>query len=209
MGNLNTIFLAIIFLFISLSIYAKHYSKKQLYIIFKPLTILLIIAFPLLGFREEYSPYAYLIITGLIFSLLGDLYLLFPDKYFTNGLYSFLIAHILYIIAFTQNVTNYNVLIILPIIIYIYVVVKKLYLKLGKMRYPVYGYILLISSMLVYALNFDYQSGQISFVGIGAILFTISDTTLAFNKFYKKFTNAELIILSSYFVAQLFFAMSI
>ena len=209
MENIKIYFQFLIIILIAGSIFAKQFGKKKLYFALKPLTMLFIIALPLLDFREEYSPFAYLIIIGLVFSFLGDLYLLFPDKYFTNGLYSFLVAHILYIFAFNQNVNQFCFAIILPIILYVFIVFTALKPKLGGMKYPVLVYILIISTMLYSALNMDFQFGKITFIGIGAILFTISDTTLAFNKFYKKFRLAEPIILSSYFIAQLLFAMSI
>jgi len=203
------IHIAIILILASFAIISKQLGKRKFYYALKPLTLLLIIALPLLDFREEYSTYAYLIIIGLVFSLLGDLYLLFPEKYFTNGLYSFLLAHILYILAFNQGINTYCYALLVPIIVYIFIVAKCLKPKLGGMKYPVFGYILVISIMLFSALNMDYQFGQISFVGIGAILFAISDATLAFNKFYKKFSFAEPIILSTYFLAQLLLAISI
>jgi len=203
------IHITIIIILTSLAIVSKQLGKRKFYYVLKPLTLLLIIALPLLEFREEYSTYAYLIIIGLVFSLLGDLFLLFPEKYFTNGLYSFLAAHILYILAFNQGINTYCYALLLPIIVYIFIVAKCLKPKLGGMKYPVFGYILVISIMLFSALNMDYQFGQISFVGIGAILFAISDATLAFNKFYKKFSFAEPIILSTYFLAQLLLSISI
>ena len=126
MTNITTYFIIIILLLILLSIFAKQYGKQKFYIIIKPLTMLFIIAIPLLEMREEYSVYAYLIMTGLIFSLLGDLYLLFPDKYFNNGLYSFLVAHILYIFAFNQNVNEYCFGITFPILLFIFIVIKIL-----------------------------------------------------------------------------------
>ncbi len=209
MDNINTYFIIAIFLFIVASISAKQFGKTKLYIIFKPITILLIIVLPLLDVREEYSTYAYLIMTGLIFSFLGDLFLLFPDKYFNNGLYSFLVAHILYAFAFNQNVNEYSYGVAAVVVVFVLIVVKLLAPKLGAMKYPVIFYILVISVMLYSGINFDRQFFAISYVSVGAILFTISDTVLAFNKFYKKFSLAEPIILSTYFIAQLFFAMSI
>lgn len=209
MDSITSYLLMPIILLIVISIFAKQFGKTKLYFVAKPLTMLFIIAFPLLDMRDEYSPYAYLIMMGLIFSLLGDLYLLYPDKYFTNGLYSFLVAHILYIFAFNKNVSEYSIGIILVVLVYILIISKILVPKLGGMKYPVLFYIFIISLMLYSALNLDIQMSGISYVGIGAILFTISDTTLAFNKFYKKFTFAEPIILSTYFVAQLLLAMSI
>lgn len=209
MENVNSFFIIIIFILIAISISAKQYRKARLYMFVKPLTMLFIIALPLLEVREDYSPYAYLIITGLIMSLLGDLFLLYPNRYFNNGLYSFLVAHILYIIAFNIGVLDYSILIAIPILVYILIVVKFLSPKLGALKYSVFGYILIISIMLFSALNLDKEMGQLSIIGIGAILFTISDTTLAFNKFYKKFSFAEPVILATYFIAQLMFAVTI
>jgi uncharacterized membrane protein YhhN len=209
MSIIDSLFIIVILLLISVSVYAKYYNKKKLFFIVKPLTMIFIIALPLLEVREDYSPYAYLIISGLIISLLGDLFLLYPDKYFTNGLYSFFLAHVLYILAFNLNVNQYSLIISIPILAFVTVVTKVLSSKLGGYKYPVFGYILIISTMLYSALNFDLQAGMLSYIGIGAILFTISDTVLAFNKFYIKLRISEPIILSSYFIAQLLFVLTI
>jgi len=207
---LTNIFIIIILLLILLSVFTKQTGREKLFYIAKPLTMLFIIALPLLEVREEYSTYAFLIMTGLIFSLLGDLFLLNPDRYFNNGLYSFLLAHILYILAFNQNVDSYCGAIALPILIYMVIVLRYLSPRLGGMKYPVIIYMVVISTMVYSAWNnsMNFSSG-INILLIGAILFAISDTVLAFNKFYKKFKLAEPIILSTYFIAQLFFAMSI
>ncbi len=209
MDNMNTYFIVVIFLLIVTSISAKQFRKAKLYMVVKPLTMLFIIALPLLDVREEYSTYAYLVITGLIFSLLGDLFLLYPKKYFNNGLYSFLVAHILYAFAFNQNVSEYCFGVAAVIVVFVLVVTKYLAPKLGAMKYPVILYILVISAMLYSGLNYDRQLLSITYVSIGAILYAISDTVLAFNKFYKKLSFAEPIILSTYFVAQLMFALTI
>ena len=206
---MNTYFIVVIFLLIVTSISAKQFRKAKLYMVVKPLTMLFIIALPLLDVREEYSTYAYLVITGLIFSLLGDLFLLYPKKYFNNGLYSFLVAHVLYAFAFNQNVSEYCLGVAAVIVVFVLVVTKYLAPKLGAMKYPVILYILVISTMLYLGLNHDRQLLTITYVSIGAILFTTSDTVFAFNKFYKKFSFAEPIILSTYFLAQLMFALTI
>lgn len=207
---LTDIFIIIILLLILVSIFTKQTGREKLFFIAKPLTMLFIIALPLLEVREEYPAYAFLIMSGLIFSLLGDLFLLYPDRYFNNGLYSFLAAHILYILAFNQNVNSYCGALALPILLYMTVVLKYLLPRLGGMKYPVIIYMLVISTMVYSAWNTSiYFNNGLDLILVGAILFAISDTVLAFNKFYKKFTLAEPIILSTYFIAQLLFAMSI
>jgi uncharacterized membrane protein YhhN len=44
--------------------------------------------------------------------------------------------------------------------------------------------------------------------GVGAILFTISDTTLAVNHFLRRFRWAQVAILSTYYAAQTLIAWS-
>ena len=210
MLDLKTSLLILIFISIAVAIFAKQFEKSKLFIVTKPLTMLLIIALPLLDGRYEYSRYAYIMVTALSVSLLGDLFLLFPDKYFNNGLYSFLAAHLLFILAFNLNSNHYSLLLVFPIIIYIFVVLRYLYPKLGHYKYPVSLYVGVISVMLYSAVNTDLMLwGRITYLTIGALLFVASDTVLAFNKFYKKFQFADTIILGTYFLAQLFFAFTI
>ena len=45
--------------------------------------------------------------------------------------------------------------------------------------------------------------------GLGISLFTISDTVLAYNKFVKPFKLAQILILSTYYIAQLLIALSV
>ena len=46
------------------------------------------------------AAYKILVLAGLAFSLLGDVALMFPEKWFTAGLVAFLTAHVFYILAF-------------------------------------------------------------------------------------------------------------
>jgi len=193
-----------------LTIIGKQSGKKKLYYFFKPLTMLLIILFPFLFGSEFNSIYQYMILVGLLFSLGGDIFLMFPQKHFKNGLLSFLVGHIMFIIAFNQEVSDYNYLIIFPIIIYMLIIICILFPYLEKYKIPVIIYMLVISLMLYSAWNrYLFFDGAALFVLIGSLLFTISDTVLAFNKFYKKFKFAEPVILSTYFTAQLIFASTI
>ena len=72
-----------------------------------------------------------------------------------------------------------------------------------------YFYTLLLSSMVALAM---YRSNKVNvvsfwFVGIGSILFAISDSSLAIDLFLPGHKNRlffELVIMISYYVAQLF-----
>ena len=77
---------------------AKYQNSKRQLLIFKPATIIILIIiasiFPAIG-----PIYKIFIVSGLLFSLAGDIFLIFPDKYFKYGLIAFLIGHIFYIFA--------------------------------------------------------------------------------------------------------------
>ena len=154
-----------------------------------------------------------LIITALLFSLLGDLLLLFEANdpvFFITGLIAFLLAHIFYIIAFnhlrTTEKIRLKILFFIPVLCYYLFLIVVLYNYLNEMKIPVMVYGGAISLMLVMAVHLagiKYASlGRIVF--FGALLFIISDTILAFNKFYRQWDQASIMIMLSYGLAQLF-----
>ncbi len=77
-------------------------DHRALLFVFKPLTTLLIIAHA--WRRGADAPAARrFVLAGLWFSLLGDVALMWPQHGFVPGLVAFLIAHVLYIVAFTRE----------------------------------------------------------------------------------------------------------
>jgi len=152
------------------------------------------------------------IILALIFSWTGDVLLMFEfmnGNFFIFGLVTFLIAHIFYIL-FYENVIRReglrkNYWWFLPVIIYYFALIYILSPNLGDMKLPVRIYGIVISYMLIQAL----QTGRIKDLGAatlmiaGAILFITSDSILAINKFYESFEFAEISIMLTYGLAQL------
>ncbi|HDL19291.1 MAG TPA: lysoplasmalogenase [Bacteroidetes bacterium] len=76
--------------------------KARVYIC-KPLTMALIILIAIIPSVATRVWYQYLIVAGLLFSLTGDIFLIFPETRFTAGLFSFLIGYIFYIFAFSSG----------------------------------------------------------------------------------------------------------
>ncbi|TAH04545.1 MAG: lysoplasmalogenase, partial [Sphingobacteriales bacterium] len=78
--------------------------------------------------------------------------------------------------------------------------------QLGPMKMPVLIYALVIGSMLIMAL---WQYGKLPrttallFI-IGAMLFVLSDSALALNRFYKPHPYSGILVMSSYVGAQVF-----
>ena len=148
---------------------------------------------------------------ALLFSWFGDVFLLFESKnsaFFLLGLSAFLIAHIFYILFFhhvrTQEKVKSKTALLIVVALYYAALVTFLYPYLGEMKIvvPVYG--IVISFMLLLALHMLFignkPAGQM--MAAGAVLFVVSDSLLAINKFYSPFENAGLLIMLIYGLAQ-------
>lgn len=171
----------------------------------------LIISLAAIRSSPMHSAYKYLVLSSLLISLLGDFFLMLPKGKIIQGMSAFLVAHILYILAFTQNVKNYYFLILVLVFIYASVIYFSLYKKLNKLRPPVLIYVVAISIMGWLAVNryLNFHDTKSLLVLVGGLLFLLSDSVWAINKFRKQFWSAEIIILGTYFSAQFFLALSI
>ena len=155
-------------------------------------------------------------IFALALSLIGDVLLMFVDRsphFFTLGLVAFLLAHVFYILVFLQkrNTKEFPKIIfagLLLIAVSLFLLLKD---HLDNMLIPVFIYMLVILSMV----NSSFlRKGKVpkwsyQLVVFGAILFLISDSILAINKFYQPFPLADILIMSTYALAQFFIVLGI
>lgn len=151
-------------------------------------------------------------IAGLLFSWAGDIILEFSGSnanMFIPGLVCFLLAHIMYLTAFIttpgkNSIIGNRILLLLPVILYGVVLVLYLYSDLKEMKLPVIMYAIIILFMLAGAINRIDKVKKKSFLLVlsGAILFVISDSAIAINKFSYKFEYSGIVIMSTYIVAQ-------
>lgn len=184
-------------------------GRSQVYL-FKPLTTLLIILLALLSPTWPETPaYKWLIVAGLILCLAGDIFLMLPPRYFIAGLGSFLAGHWFYIAAFAAAGTQFTWW-LLPLLIYGGVIYALLHHHLGKMRGPVVVYMLFILLMAWLALGRAAGPGTLSvpLAAVGALLFLLSDSLLALDRFRQKFRAARVLVLSTYWAAQWLIALS-
>lgn len=193
------------------AISGKYQRSKFLHYAFKPLAMIMIISLAWERTLGEPSAYGYLILAGLCISLFGDVCLMLPPRYFRPGLMAFLAAQALYMAAFSLDLKRLSFIWLWAILIYAALVFLFLYRGLGKYRWPVLVYVLAISAMAWLALNRclgSQEPGRL-LAASGAFLFLASDSFNAVNRFRKPFRAAEVIILGTYFAAQLLFALSI
>ncbi len=190
--------------FLTIWSYKKH---QRLFFIFKPLTTILIIA--IAAGSGLSSAYSVAIFIALILSLFGDVFLLFETK-FIYGLISFLLAHIVYIRAFYSGFSGLGVYVALPLLAFAVIMMSQLWPNAGKLKIPVLIYISVILAMVYQAAEMYLQSRTTAalLVFVGALLFAFSDSVLAINRFKKEFSGAQVLILSSYYLAQWLIASS-
>lgn len=196
----------------ALAIWGEYKPTRTQVYIFKPLTTVLIILLALMGAgMETAAAYKWLIVAGLILCLAGDVFLMLPERYFLPGLGSFLAGHWFYIAAFTAGVGTQWSWWGAPLLLFGAVIYGLLHPHLGKMRGPVIAYIVTILLMAWQALGrwSLLQTGGALLAAVGAVLFVVSDATLALDRFRQQFASARVIVLTTYWLAQWFIAYSV
>lgn len=195
-----------------LHIRAEYRGPQYHVYLFKPATMVFILLIAE-QIGKPYPPlYKYAILSGLICSLTGDVFLMLPSDRFIPGLVSFLIAHLLYITAFTSGIGfSFSIWSLAPFVIVGGLVFGVLSRHLGKMKLPVLIYMVVILVMAWQAWERWHQTGQrgalLAF--IGACLFLISDSAVAVNRFRGEYKSAQALVLSTYFSAQWLIAQSL
>jgi uncharacterized membrane protein YhhN len=153
---------------------------------------------------------------GILFSLAGDIALMFIDRFFMLGLIAFLMAHVAYLIGFNmplpQTTTFWSiglaVVIGLGSVRVLRRIVGSMYAK-GEKRLvlPVIVYGTVITLMLLAAMltlfRLDWDATAALLVSFGAALFYFSDIILAWNKFVSPIKNGRMLNVGLYHLAQI------
>jgi len=204
--SFTIIFLAIVLL----ELFSSNIkSLLPIHVIAKPLILLSLIFFFINQGKHLSSKTKVITLLALLFSLAGDVLLMFTDisaSFFLSGLVAFLLAHIMYIMVFLDKKNSKKIALIFITVLLIYAIGIFYLLKdgLGDMLIPVIVYMLVILTMI---LTSTMRKGNVSnksynLVFIGAIFFVISDSFLAINKFYQPVPLSKIIIMSTYSLAQ-------
>ena len=156
-------------------------------------------------------------ILALAFSYAGDIILIIPGNnplFFIGGLISFLVAHLFYTKLFitlsplSKNIIKKNPIWIVGIILFLTAFLSYLVPKIDtSLKIPVIAYALIICIMLLSTLNLKERIGKRphNMIVAGAILFVLSDSILALNKFDPAFhgmTFMHALVMITYISAQ-------
>jgi uncharacterized membrane protein YhhN len=214
----NTLFFKIYIAFSIVYLFILLFRYDNLDLLFKPVLM------PLLGFGVYVYPKFPLrkfLLRALVLSWIGDVILLFADIaeiYFILALISFLISHILYSLIFNkqtkiQNNNKKIFFLIGSLVIACYLIAMILFLMptLGNLEIPVIVYASVISTMLLFAFNgfLVWEKPGNIYIFTGALIFVISDSILAVNKFHHPIEKSSFYIMLTYLVAQYLIVMGI
>jgi len=192
-------------------------GMDEVRLISKSVLMPLLILYAFTRFAEKKSGLFIMLIISLVFSWLGDLFLLFDtgeSSFFIFGLLSFLLAHIAYIFIYRKAKYPNTELALLPTqqMRYLFIlvlagsaVIYVLFPHLGDLALPVIVYAGALTYMAIAALyRYGRTTGSsFALVFIGAMLFMLSDSMLAVNKFVGAFSYAGFWVMATYAGAQL------
>ncbi|HEV8689098.1 MAG TPA: lysoplasmalogenase [Ideonella sp.] len=193
----------------ALTIAADWAGIGALHFVLKPLTTLLIITWAWSRGGDAPARQRWVRI-GLVWSLVGDVALLWPQQGFLPGLVSFLLAHLAYIVAFTRGLRFAA----RPLPFVAYALVAGAILSVlwpgvpPALRGPVLAYVAALACMAAQAgawwlaARGGPDEPWARRAALGGVLFMASDATLAVNRFLSPVPASGLWILATYWAAQ-------
>ena len=194
-------------------------SWKRIEYFAKPATMILLLIWLVLVGLDKIPLFFFAV--GIFFSLVGDVFLMlsyarFSDRWFFPGLAAFLLAHVSYIVGLNVPLPNVSLLWSALVALILALAAARLLRRiissihqkgLKRMAFPVGLYGTIITLMLLSALltlsNLDWKPFASILVASGALLFYMSDSVLAWNKFVSPLRNGRLINMILYHLGQI------
>jgi len=194
---------------------AAHYrGTRAISATLKALPILALAAVTAAAWSGPGASYAGLVTGGLLASAVGDVCLVWPER-FTWGLASFLLAHCFYLAAFAAGAVQGGVAWpwLLGIAAAAGALLTALWPHLGRVRGAVLVYVTVIALMAWTAARraggptTPASSG--AFALVGSLVFMTSDAILALDRFAKRIPAAHAVVMVTYYAAQTLIAASV
>jgi uncharacterized membrane protein YhhN len=194
---------------VALVLRGESSSRRPLVWLFKPLASVMFVAIGAQLYRPPNPPGAW-ILAALLLCLVGDVFLMLP-RGLLPGLAAFLLGHVAYVAAFHTMAPAHQwpPVLAVPVMVVSAVATGWLWPHLGKMRAPVLAYVTVITVM-VWAAASVYDAGVTGWITpTGALLFYLSDLSVARDRFVRKAFVNRAWGLPAYYLGQLLLALSV
>lgn len=184
--------------------WAAHTNRKPWEYVFKPLTMVVLVAAALAMSDPSDDAARSAMVVGLLLSLIGDIFLMIGERYFLQGLVAFLLAHIAYTVGLAMIGLT-----VVPLLVGLFVVIvaasvfgTRIVRGAAKtdaaMAIPVGIYMGVISLMVIAAIG----TGNWLAI-VGALLFFFSDACIGWDRFVSPLPARSLLVMVTYHVGQI------
>lgn len=179
-------------------------DRRPVEYVLKPATMVVLIAAALSMEDPVSSGARGFMVAGLVFSLAGDVFLMLDEKYFLGGLVSFLVGHVMYVVALAQFELSGPWLLIGVLVVAAGAALIGTKVVRGSGRtdsrlpIPVALYMAVISAMVVTAFGTTVAAAI-----VGAMLFYGSDGILGWNRFVQPVPHGRLAVMTTYHLGQI------
>ncbi|CAN5582372.1 lysoplasmalogenase [soil metagenome] len=190
--------------------WASYTERRPYELVLKPLTMVVLIAATAVMPDPVSDTARWIILIALIWSLAGDVCLLFAERFFLSGLVAFLLAHVAYTIAMLQIDVVPPLLMLGTVAVLIAAAVVGSRIIRGvqetepAMVGPVVAYLAVISFMVVAAIGTGTP-----FAIVGALLFYASDGFIGWNRFVEELPYRNLLVMVTYHLGQVGLVLSL
>lgn len=184
---------------------------QWLHWICKPLATALILCVAWRARPARSAHYRRWIVCGIACSLAGDVLLMLPQDLFVPGLMAFLFGHLCFLAAFLGD-SRFAARpgLLLASLAYGAINLSLLWGSIGSaLRLPVLVYVLVLACMggqamvraRVLAQSGDTRARPARLAAAGALMFMLSDSLLAWNRFHAPIPWANVWVLATYYLA--------
>ncbi len=194
-------------------LYSRWNNIHFLEYIAKPFLLIWIAVFYFLNTRSfRKDVFIYL---AFLFSWTGDMFLMLAHingLFFYVGVGGFFLAQLSYIKVFTSCIRSDNKgylfkrpVLLIPFAVYLSAILVLITGKMEGIMIPViivYAFALILMSVTALNRKTHVNKASFNFVFWGSVLFVISDSMIAINKFYAEFPRSSFLIMLTYFTAQ-------
>jgi uncharacterized membrane protein YhhN len=204
---------------------AVGFSWRKVEVVFKPLSMLMVILWTLAASGWAFNLLLILLLVAQLAGLTGDVLLLLSPRWFLLGLGAFLIGHLVYIGLMGEQIhlvvragglqagwVGWLVLVVVLFAVMLALFYHFIAPKSPRLTMPltlwipiqVYGWILggLVIASLLVTITAESVSLPVLFLPVGALLFFVSDSLLAYDRYKRKMPKIRAWIMVTYHLAQ-------